>query len=78
MSRRCRGIVTVEEHSVIGGLGSAVAEVLARQGGCRMAMVGVEDRFGKSGKPNDLFKAYGLTPEHVVQVAHELLSEVHS
>ena len=54
-------IVTAEEHSVIGGLGSAVAEVLAKEGaGCRLMMIGLNDEFGQSGKPKDLLAHYGL------------------
>lgn len=54
-------IITVEEHSVIGGLGSAVAEVLAGRSGARFNRIGIQDKFGKSGKPNQLFEAYGLS-----------------
>lgn len=73
MARRCRGIVTVEEHSVIGGLGSAVAEVLAETSGCPMVRVGIQDKFGKSGKPAELFQAYGLTAENVINQCRLLL-----
>ena len=66
-NRRFRGIVTAEEHSVIGGLGSAVAEVLAGNVGANFAMVGVEDCFGKSGTPHALFMQYGLTAENIIQ-----------
>ncbi|MDD6441992.1 MAG: transketolase family protein [bacterium] len=58
-------VVTVEEHSVIGGLGSAVAEVLAGHAGAKFERVGIQDKFGKSGKPDQLFAAYGLTAENV-------------
>lgn len=73
MNGQCRAIVTLEEHSVIGGLGSAVAEVLAGHGGARFAMIGIQDKFGKSGKPDQLFEAYGLTAEKVVEKSKELL-----
>lgn len=73
MSSKCRGIVTVEEHSVIGGLGSAVAEVLSSIGGVKQAMVGIEDKFGRSGKPGDLFNAYGLTAENVASKCRGVL-----
>lgn len=72
-NQRCKAIVTIEEHSVIGGLGSAVAEVLAGQNGAKFAMVGIQDKFGKSGKPDQLFKEYGLTAENVVEVSKGLL-----
>ena len=57
----CGCIVTAEEHNVVGGLGSAVAEVLARKSPCRMAMIGVQDVFGQSGTPAELLKIYHLT-----------------
>lgn len=66
-------IVTAEEHSVIGGLGSAVAEVIAGVPGGGFAMVGIEDQFGRSGTPAELFQAYGLTPENICQKAKKLL-----
>ena len=56
-------IVTAEEHTVIGGLGSAVAEVLAQKCPTKMKIVGVQDSFGESGKPGELLKKYGLTAE---------------
>ncbi len=65
MNAKCKGIVTAEEHSIIGGLGSAVAEVLAGLGGAKFARVGIEDQFGRSGKPEQLFEAYGLTAENI-------------
>ena len=73
MNETCKAIVTVEEHSVIGGLGSAVAEVLAGNAGARFGMVGIQDKFGKSGKPDELFAAYGLTAENVAATAKGLL-----
>lgn len=62
-------VVTAEEHSIIGGLGSAVAEVLARQCPTKQAFVGVQDSFGESGSPDDLLEKYGLTAEAIVKVA---------
>jgi transketolase len=60
-------IVTAEEHSVIGGLGSAVAEALAGQTGFQFARIGINDRFGKSGTPKDLFREYGLTASNIAE-----------
>lgn len=60
-------IVTAEEHSIIGGLGSAVAEVLAEHYPAVLKKVGVQDKFGKSGKPLELLKEYGLTAENIVE-----------
>lgn len=62
-------VVTAEEHSIIGGLGSAVAEVLARQCLTKQAFVGVQDSFGESGSPDDLLEKYGLTAEVIVKAA---------
>lgn len=62
-------VVTAEEHSIIGGLGSAVAEVLARQCPTKQAFVGVQDSFGESGSPDDLLEKYGLTTEAIVKAA---------
>ena len=58
-------IVTCEEHTVMGGLGSAVAEVVVRHCPVPMAMVGTEDVFGQSGKASEVLKVYGLSPEHI-------------
>lgn len=73
MNETCKGIVTIEEHSVIGGLGSAVAEVLAGHTGARFAALGIQDKFGKSGKPEELFETYGLTAEHLAEACRNIL-----
>jgi transketolase len=67
-------IVTAEEHNIIGGLGSAVAEVTAE--GCPVPVlrVGVEDRFGTSGKAEKVLEAYGLTPGHITEKAKQALA----
>ena len=66
------GIVTAEEHSVIGGLGSAVAEVVCQKAPCKMAMVGVQDRFGQSGKPPQLMEEYNITAADIVKAVKGL------
>ena len=68
-------IVTVEEHSVIGGLGSAVAEVLAEEYPCKVTRIGVQDVFGQSGKPYELLDMYGLTDKHIVAKVKEILGK---
>ncbi|WP_283609920.1 transketolase family protein [Faecalispora anaeroviscerum] len=73
MAEKCGAMVSVEEHSIIGGLGSAVAEALAGHSSAKFDRVGVMDKFGKSGKPADLFRIYGLTPENIVAKAKALL-----
>jgi transketolase len=74
MNEKCKGIVTIEEHSVIGGLGSAVAEVLAGKEGAKFERIGIHDKFGKSGKPDQLFAEYGLTAENVVAACKKCLA----
>jgi len=60
-------IVTAEEHSILGGLGSAVAEVVTSNYPVPVMRVGVKDTFGESGKPDELLKAYGLTADEIVK-----------
>ena len=68
-ARETGAIVTAEEHNVMGGLGSAVAESVAESCPVPVLRVGTQDVFGKSGKPNDLLKEYGLTAENVAAQA---------
>lgn len=63
--------VTCEEHSVIGGLGSAVAEVLGKKAPRKIAMVGMQDTFGESGKPALLLEKYGMTANDIVKAVEE-------
>lgn len=63
--------VTCEEHSVIGGLGSAVAEVLGKKAPRKIAMVGMQDTFGESGKPAQLLEKYGMTANDIVKTVEE-------
>ncbi len=72
-AKETKGIVTAEEHSVIGGLGSAVAEVTAKNAPAKIKMIGIQDRFGQSGKPDQLMKEYGLTADDIVAACKELL-----
>lgn len=65
-------IVTAEEHSVIGGLGGAVAEVTARKCPCRITMVGQHDTFGESGNPDELREKYGMTTADIVNAIREI------
>jgi transketolase len=62
---RCGAVVTVEEHSVIGGLGSAAAEALAGASDAGFLRIGIQDRFGISGKPADLFAEFGISGERI-------------
>lgn len=71
-ARKTGKVVTAEEHSVIGGLGSAVAEVLARYAPTKQAFVGIQDTFGESGSPKDLLEKYGLTADEIVKAVKSL------
>jgi transketolase len=74
-ARETGALVTAEEHSIIGGLGSAVAELVAEQHPVPVKRVGVHDRFGTSGKAEELLKYFGLTPEDLVEAAREIIQK---
>lgn len=67
-------IVTAEEHSIIGGLGSAVAEVVTEEYPIPVLKVGIKDTFGESGIPSELLKAYGLTVDAIVENSKKAIS----
>jgi transketolase len=73
-ARETGSVITVEEHSVIGGLGSAVAEVLAEEHPVSMRMIGVRDAFGESGSIDELYEKHGLTAENILQVIHDVMN----
>ena len=66
-------IVTAEEHSVIGGLGDAVAQVVVKNHPVPMAFVGQKDVFGESGKPDRLLEKYGMTSSDIVKAAEKMI-----
>jgi len=66
-------IVTIEDHLRVGGLGSAVAELLVKSCPIPMETIGVDDMFGESGSSNELFKKYGLTVENIMQSSRKVL-----
>ncbi|TFG67641.1 MAG: transketolase family protein, partial [Methanomassiliicoccus sp.] len=72
-ARETGGVVTAEEHSVIMGMGSAVALCLVENFHVPMKRVGIPDTFGESGSCNELMEKYGLTVEHIVEAAHDVL-----
>lgn len=74
-AERTRHVVTVEEAQINGGLGSAVAEVLGENLPTPMIRVGMNDRFGESGKPEELLKHFGLTSTHIAMTAHRILMD---
>ncbi len=73
-ARETGAIVTAEEHSVIGGLGGAVCEVLAEGHPVPVERVGLRDVFGQSGTAGDLLAHYGLTPAGLVDAAEKVLN----
>ncbi|HEC94000.1 MAG TPA: transketolase family protein [Candidatus Kaiserbacteria bacterium] len=72
VAKRAGNVITVEEHQVNGGFGSAVAELLAKEYPTPMRFVGIQDRFGQSGEPDELLEEYGLGVPHIVDVARAL------
>jgi transketolase len=73
-ARECGAIVTAEEHQALGGLGGAVAEVVVRTYPVPMELVAVHDRFGRSGKPEELMAAFGIKAPDVVRAAEKVLA----
>ena len=71
-AKECGKVITCEEHSVIGGLGEAVCGLLAEKCPTVVRRIGVNDEFGHSGPAVDLLKQFGLSCEHIVEVAKEL------
>ncbi len=67
-------VITAEEHNIIGGLGSAVAEVLSEKAPVPMKRIGVKDTFGESGKPKELMEKYGLTGDEIFKASIEILA----
>lgn len=74
-ARQCGAVVTAEEHSIIGGLGSAIAESLMGKVCAPFERIGIQDRFGQSGKPQDLFVEYGLTAGAIEKACHTVLKQ---
>ena len=72
-AEKCGNVITVEEHSVIGGLGDAVADVLMGKVCCKFRKIGVNDRFGQSGKAADVLREYGLTADQIAAKIKETL-----
>ena len=72
-AEKCGNVVTVEEHSVIGGLGDAVADVLMGKVCCKFRKIGVNDQFGQSGKAADVLREYGLTADQIAAKIKETL-----
>ena len=72
---KTKAVVTCEEHNIIGGLGSAVAEVLCENAPVPMERIGTRDVFGKSGVPSQLFECYGLTPQAIAESCKKVIKK---
>lgn len=72
-AQKTRRFVTVEDHQVAGGFGSAVAEVISESFPIPIIRIGVEDKYGQSGTPDELFRLYGITSTNIVKKAHQLI-----
>jgi transketolase len=66
-------LITIEEHQVAGGFGSAVAELLSKKRPTRIERLGIQDEFGQSGEPDQLIEHYGLAPAHIAEVARRMV-----
>ncbi len=71
-AKKCGKVITCEEHSVIGGLGEAVCSLLSEKLPTVVRRIGVNDEYGHSGPATDLLKQFGLSAEHIVEVATDL------
>lgn len=74
-AKETKAIVTAEEHSIIGGLGSAVSEVISEECPVVIRKVGVKDSFGESGTPTELLKKFGLTADDIVSAVKEAIAK---
>ncbi len=74
VANRCGAIVTAEDHSIIGGLGGAVAEHLSTSNGTPLERIGVADRFGESGQADEMLELMGLNAKHIEQAARKVMS----
>lgn len=68
-------VITVEEGQINGGLGGAVAELLSEEHPAFLKRIGMRDRFGESGKPDELLEHFGLTAKHIMLAAHEIMDK---
>ena len=72
-AKKCGAIVTVEDHQIMGGMGSAVAEVLAANYPVPIEFVGMKDRFGESGEPNELIEAFGMGKNAIKEAVKKVI-----
>ncbi|GAB6168684.1 transketolase family protein [Clostridium carnis] len=72
-AKETKAIITAEEHSIIGGLGAMVSQVVCTECPTRVKMIGIKDTFGESGTPDELMKKYGLTTEEIIKEVKSIL-----
>lgn len=72
-AQKTKGVVTIEEAQIVGGLGGAIAELLGEHCPRPLRRIGMRDQFGESGTPEELLTHFGLTPKHIAFAAHELM-----
>ncbi|MBD3282150.1 MAG: transketolase family protein [Candidatus Portnoybacteria bacterium] len=72
-AKKTSRVITVEDHQKIGGLGSAVAELLSQDYPVKIKIIGVDDKFGESGQPEELMKKYNIGTESIIQAVNEIL-----
>lgn len=77
VAKKTSAVVTVEEHQVQGGMGSAVAEALARNYPIPMEFVGVQNKFGQSGAPSELIEHYGMGVLHIINAVKKVITRKH-
>jgi transketolase len=74
-AKETNAIITIEEHSIIGGLGSSVSEILAENRcSCNFKRMGIRDKFCESGEPSELFEKYGLSVNHIIETVKQLIN----
>lgn len=73
MARTTRAVISIEDHSVYGGLGSAIAECLSQNHPTKMKIMGIDNKFGRSGSPDELYTHYGLSAKNIVTEAKNIL-----
>ena len=75
LAKKCRAVVTVEEHQVAGGLGGAVAEILAKHCPTPMGFIGMQDTFGESGSPDQLIEKYGMGVKAIKEAVKKIIKK---
>ena len=75
LAKETKGLVVIEEHLTHGGLGSGIAQLLGQRQPTQVECIGLNDTYAESGKPDELLKRYGLSADHLMEVAERLLSK---